>query len=108
MVTELFRKHTRLALRAIILIKEKSCGKLKGITVANGSAQRGLHTKEETASPTISNDALLMTMLIDAWEDRDVATADVGGAYLHADMDNYTLLNLEGVLVDIMCNVNPT
>ena len=58
------------------------------------------------ASPTISNDALFLTMLIDAWEDRDVATTDVDGAYLHADMDDYTLLKLEGKSVDIMCEVN--
>ena len=94
-------------LRTINLIKEERCGKLKGRTVADGSVQRGLYTKEETASPNISNDALLMTMLVDAWEDRDVATADVGGAYLHAEMNDYTLLKLEGVLVDIMCEVNP-
>ena len=88
MVTDLTQKQKKMALRAINLIKEKRCGKLKGRTVADGSAQRGLYAKEETASPTISNDAFLMTMLVDAWEDRDVATADVGGAYLHADMNN--------------------
>ena len=107
MVTDLKQKQKKMALRAINLIKEKRCGKLKGRKVAYGSEKIGLYAKEETASPTISNDALLMTMLVDDWEDRDVATADVGGAYLHADMNDYTLLKLEGVSVDIMCEVNP-
>ena len=106
MVAELSRKQKRMALRAIHLIKEKRCGKLKGRTVADGSAQRDLYTKDETASPTISNDALMLTLLVDAWENRDVATADVSGAYLHTDMDDYTLLKLEGEAVDIMCKVN--
>ena len=106
MVAELSRKQKRMALRAINLIKEKRCGKLKGRTVADGSAQRDLYTKDETASPTISNDALMLTLLVDAWENMDVATADVSGAYLHADMDDYTLLKLEGEAVDIMCKVN--
>ena len=101
------RKQKILVLRAINLIKEKRCEKLKGRTFSDGSAQRRLYTTEETASTTISNDALLMTMLIDAWEDRDVATADVGGAYLHADMDEYMLLKLDGVSMEIMCKMNP-
>ena len=47
-----------------------------------------------------------MTILVDAWEKRDVATADVTGVYLYADMLDYTLLKLEGKAVDIMCKVN--
>ena len=53
MVTDLTQKQRKMALSAINLIKEKRCGKLKGITVADGSAQRRLYTKEETTSPTI-------------------------------------------------------
>ena len=48
----------------------------------------------------------MLTMLVNTWEDRDVATADVSGAYLHADMDDYTLLKLEGEAVEILCSVN--
>jgi hypothetical protein len=43
--------------------------------------------------------------MIDACKERDVATADVAGAYLHADQDDFTLIKLEGVSVDIMCDV---
>jgi len=48
----------------------------------------------------------MLSILIDAKERRDVATANVAGAYLHTDMDNFTLLKMEGELVDIMCNVS--
>ena len=78
------------ALRAINLIKEKRSGALKGRSVADGRAQRAMYTKEQTASPTVSTDALMLTLMIDALEGRDVATADVEGAYLHADMDDFT------------------
>jgi hypothetical protein len=94
------------ALRAINLIKEKRCGKLKGRTCADGRAQKNLYTKEETTSPTVSTDALMLSLMIDSLEQRDVATADVVGAYLLADMDDYTLLKLTGDTVNIMCNVN--
>jgi hypothetical protein len=37
---------------------------------------------------------------------RNVATANVASAYLHADLDNFTLLKMkEGNSVDIMCDV---
>ena len=103
---KLTNDQKRRALRAINLIKEKRCGKLKGRTVADGSMQRNRYTKEETTSPTISVDALMLTMLVDAKEKRDVATADVEGAYLHADMDEFVLLQLTGATVDIIIEVH--
>jgi hypothetical protein len=45
--------------------------------------------------------------MINAKEGRDVATADVVGAYLHADMEDFFILKLAGEAVDIMCQVNP-
>ena len=47
--------------------------------------------EEETTSPTVSTDALMISLMIDAKERRDVATADVEGAYLHADMEDFVL-----------------
>jgi hypothetical protein len=105
--TKLTVSEKKGALRAITVIKEKRCGKIKGRTVADGRPQRSMYTKEETSSPTVSTDALMMSLLIDAKERRDVATADVAGAYLHADMDDFTLLKMEGESVDIMCDVSP-
>ncbi len=94
------------ALRAVNLIKEKRCGKLTDRTCADGRPQRSQYTKEETASPTVSTDALMLSLMIDAFERRDVATADVVGAYLLANMDDFTVLKLSGDAVDIMCKVN--
>ena len=105
-VGDLTNEQKRRALRAINVIKEKRCGKIKGRTVADGRPQRALYTKEETSSPTVSTDALLLTLLVDAHEKRDVATADVAGAYLHAKLEDFTLLKMEGDSVDIMCEVN--
>jgi hypothetical protein len=102
---KLTKAQKRGALRAISMVKEKRCGKIKGRTVADGRPQRSLYTKEETTSPTVSNDALMISALIDGHEHRDVATADVTGAYLHADMDDFTLLKVEGPSVDILCSV---
>jgi hypothetical protein len=98
----LTKAQKKAALRAINVIKEKRCGKIKGRTVANGRAQRNLYTKDETASATAATNTLLLSILINAKEHRDVATADVSGAYLRADMKGFKLLKMEGESVDIM------
>jgi hypothetical protein len=102
---KLTKAQKRGALRAISVIKEKRCGRIKGHTVADGRPQRALYTKEQTSSPTVLTDALMMSILIDASEHPDVATADVAGTYLRAKLDDLTLLKMEGGSVDIMYSV---
>jgi Reverse transcriptase (RNA-dependent DNA polymerase) len=99
-------QQKRASLRAVNLIKEKRTGEIKGRTCADGSVQRSLYDKSETTSPTVATDSLMYTILVDAKERRDVATADVVGAYLNADMDAYTLMKLTGETVDIMVKVD--
>jgi len=94
------------ALWAVNLIKEKCCGRLKGRMCADGQSQRERFAKEETTSPTMSTDALMLSIIIDAFENRDVATANIEGAYLHADMEDFVLLKMVGEVTDIMCKVN--
>ena len=78
------------ALEAVNLIKEKRDGNLKGRSCANGANQRRfLNTDEDILSPTVSNEVFITTSIIDTKEYRDVATADVPGAYLHAEMPKH-------------------
>ena len=103
---ELTPEQRKSALRAINLIKEKRDGRLKGRTVADGRPQRSLYDKSETASPTVSADALLATIMIDAHEKRNTATADVVGAYLKALMDEFVLMKFTGKSVEIICEMD--
>ena len=105
--TQLDRAQKKSALRAINLIKEKRCGRLKGHTVADGRPQKGLYKKSETASPTVSTDALMVSIIVDAFERRDVATADIAGAYLKAYMKDFTIMKFTGTSVDILCSMKP-
>ena len=102
----LTRAQKRAALKAINLIKEKRCGKIKGRTVADGRKQRKHVPKSESSSPALSIDALLTTLIIDAKEGRSVATSDVAGAFLKADMPDYVLLRVTGEAVDALLRVN--
>ena len=49
----------------------------------------------------------MITLLIDAWEERDVATADVVGAYLNVYMEDFVVVKLVGDKVDIISKLNP-
>ena len=108
--TTLTYEEKRRALEAVNLIKKKRCGKIKGRTCANGSKQkRYLKHGETISSPTVSLEAIIGTLLIDANEGRDVAIFDVPGAYLQAEMpaEKKLLMIFRDEFVDIMCEVNP-
>ena len=49
----------------------------------------------------------MLSLAIDAHEGRYVATADVEGAYLHADMDDMVIMVFEGEMVAYMIAINP-
>ena len=51
-------------------------------------------------------ESLFLSLLIDAKEGRDVATADVVGAYLLTEMEDYTLVRLVGESLNIMYKAN--
>ena len=48
-------------------------------------------------------------LLINSFENRDIAVFDVPGAYLHAAIpkDKFAILKIEDEFVNIMCDVNP-
>jgi hypothetical protein len=43
--------------------------------------------KEEASSPTVSIESIMLSCVIDAKEGRHVATANIPGAFMQADMD---------------------
>ena len=95
------------ALRAITLIAEKRSGDIKGRTVADGRSQRDYTDPGDAASPTVSIEALLLSCVIDALEERDVATCDISGAFLQADIDDVVHVKFEGPMVDLMIRTDP-
>ena len=98
------------ALDAVNLISEKCDGTIKGRTCANGSKQRMYLAQADTvASPTVSVEGLLTTLVIAAYQGRQIISFDIPGAFLQAELpdDKLLLLRLNGEFVDIMCLVNP-
>ena len=104
--SKLTRQQRRDALELLTFIKMKRSGKLKSRACANGKKQRRYIKKENVTSPTIQLESLILSMVIDAFEGRDVATADVVGAYLKTHMKEEVHIKLVGEAAEIMCDVN--
>ncbi len=87
----------------------KDSGECKTRTVADGSQQRGSINDEDKASPTVSLAAILLTALIEAVEEREVATLDIPNAFLHSDLpeDEQVIMKLTSKLAEIMETIVP-
>ena len=105
---ELTTAQKKAALKYLMFLKQKRCGKIKGRGCADGRKQRLYKTKDETTSPTITTEALFLTCLVDAIENRYVATCDVPGAFMHSDIDEQVHLKLEGEIAELLIKVDPT
>ena len=103
----LSRDERRNALTSLMFLTEKRSGEVKARACANGSVQRTHIAKDEAAAPTVSPDAIFVQATIYAHEHRDVATCDIPGAFLQADNPDYVLMRLDGILAELMVQVDP-
>ena len=105
--TELTPEERKKSLAYLMFIKEKRCGTIKGRGCADGRKQRLYKTKEETSSPTVRTESLLLSCVIDAHERRHVMTCDVPGAFMQVDVDEVVHVRLAGALAELLTKVDP-
>jgi len=88
-------------------LKQKKDGSIKGRGCADGSKQHPL--ADDTSSPTVSTKALFISCVIDAHEGRDVATVDIPGAFLQANLkkDEEIYMVLRGKMAELLCEIDP-
>jgi Reverse transcriptase (RNA-dependent DNA polymerase) len=94
------------ALGYLMFLKEKSDGSIKGRGCADGRPQRAYIPKEDATSPTVRNESTMLTATIDAYELRDVATVDLPGAFMQADMDDVVHMRLTDVMVQLLVEID--
>ena len=102
-------KDKTTALKAVNIIKKKQCGKIKGKTCTKRSKQRDHISKDDDFfSPIASLGSILMKLIINVWEEREVAVANIPGAYLKKEFParKIVTLKLRAYFVDIMCSLN--
>ena len=89
-----------------MFLKRKRCGKIKGHGCADGHKQRAYTNKSDSTAPTVSTEAVFLTAVIDAKEGRDVATMDIPGAFMQADMDELVHVRFTGVMVELLLEID--
>jgi hypothetical protein len=95
------------ALHYLMFLKEKRDGLIKGRGCADGRSQRGHMTKQETSSPTVATEALILSCVIDAIEGRDVATCNIPGAFMQSDMKGKVVMKLKGMMAEAILKIDP-
>ncbi|MGC9197302.1 MAG: hypothetical protein ACP5IL_17920, partial [Syntrophobacteraceae bacterium] len=96
-----------------MFLTEKRDKSIKGRMVYNGKPTREWLSRDDSASPTVALESIMLTAIVDAKEKRDVMTADVPNAFIQAQMPNLDYANervfmkITGVLVDLLVEMAP-
>jgi len=105
--SDMTRQQRQQALRYLMYLKQKRCGRIKARGCADGRKQRLYKTKDETSSPTVSTEALFLTSAINAHERRKVVTIDIPGAFMQCDIDELIFVKLEGAMALLLVKMDP-
>ena len=92
-----------------IILKEKQYVEIKVRAVSGGNKQHGYISKEDTISTTVAIYAVLLSCIIDAEEERDVAVIDIPNAFIHTRVEDekyMVFIKIFGVLVDILVEIS--
>ena len=106
MTSEDFQK----TLKSHLFLKQKCDDSIKGRMVADGSKQQTSIVKEDTTSPTIALESVLLMAMIDAAEGWDVATINILNAFIQTRLDDDSdkiLMRLHSKLAELMVEVAP-
>jgi uncharacterized protein YuzE len=102
------QRHT--VLESHMFLKQKWDGKIKGRTMADGNNHRDYISKEDASSPAVATESVLMSCIIDADEERDVAVVEIPNAFVQTCVENekdMVFIKIRGILVDILVKIAP-
>ena len=106
---ELTTEQRSRSLAYLMFLKQKRDGSIKGRGCADGRKQREWMNKEDTTSPTVATESLILSCMIDAHEGRDVGTADIPGAFLQTDYTKGdTHVRIEGPMLELLVKLDPS
>jgi hypothetical protein len=95
------------SLQYLMFLKKKRDESIKGRGCADGRKQREYTAKEDASAPTVAIESVMLSCVIDAEEGRDVATVDIPGAFMQADMDELVHMKLEGKMAELLIKLEP-
>jgi hypothetical protein len=108
----LTKKQKKQILESHIFVEEKRDGTIKAQKVIGGNKQLDYIIKEDVSSPTVTAKAVMLTCVIDAQEERDVAVVNLPNAFVQTvmseeDAEHRVVLRIRGPLVDILVSIAP-
>src|SRR5210317_442834 len=99
----------------MMLLAEKDATEVKGRLLFRGDGTREWLSREDTASPTASLEAIELTCTVDAYERRDMMSMDVPNAFIQTfmpdpkleDGEEQVVMKITGALVNILTDLDP-
>ncbi len=104
------KERRKQILESHMLVKKKRTGQIKAQKVAGGNKQRDFISKKNASSPTVATESVLLTSLVDAQENRDVAIVDILNAFIQMVVENNedkVVMRIRGHMVDVLVKVAP-
>ena len=86
-IGDLNRNEWKKVQMALLYLSQKRDSKIKGRCVYNGKPTREWLGREESASPTVALESIMLTAVIDTYEGHDVMTADVPNAFIQMPIE---------------------
>ena len=112
-VKDMTTSERRKAQESFMFLTEKRDKSVKARLVFNGKPTRDWISKEDSASPTAANESVMITAAIDAYEHRDIMSADVPNAFVQTEMperkegEDRVIMKITGPMVDILVELDP-
>ncbi len=106
------KKQKEQILDSHIFVEQERDGLIKAWKEISGNKQRNCITMEDVSSPTVTAKAVMLTCVIDAHEDRDIAVVDIPNVFVQTvddkkDADHCVIVRIRGPLVDILVSIVP-
>jgi hypothetical protein len=103
----LTRDQKRASLQYLMFLTKKRCGQIKARGCADGRKQRETTSKELASAPTDAIESVMLSATINAMEGRDVATVDIPGAFMQANIEEVVHVKFEGEIAEMLVKMDP-
>jgi hypothetical protein len=97
-------------LESHIFVVKKHTRETKARLVGGGNKQQDYLTKEDSSSFTVATESVLLTLIVNADEQQDVAIVDIPNAFIQTwveDKKDWVIIQIHGVVVDWLTKIAP-
>ena len=104
----LAKKENKKSLKYLMFLEQNHCIRIKGRRCSDGRNQRIYKTKEETISPTVATDSMLLSCVIDAKDNWYIVTWNIPGLFMQSDMYEMICFILNSTFYMLLTQVGQT